>query len=131
MSLASVFDTVYLDDTVYGSKRALTEKTIPTSSGRMGRPPLGNKATQVRLSDEARARIEALCGKRGMAQFIRDAVDEKLERSAPQKPQQPPPPSSKPRTAGRPGKAASEAPAGSGGPAKKPKGFTIDGKPIY
>ena len=46
----------------------------------MGRPPLGNKPTMVRLSDEDRARIEALVGGRGMAGFIRDAVRAELDR---------------------------------------------------
>lgn len=46
----------------------------------MGRPPLGNKPTIVRLSEEDRARIEAIVGSRGMAAFIRDAVREELDR---------------------------------------------------
>ncbi len=46
----------------------------------MGRPPLDNKPTVVRLSDDQRSRIEVLVGKRGMSGFIRDAVDAELDR---------------------------------------------------
>lgn len=46
----------------------------------MGRPPLDNKATVVRLPDEIRERIRALVGDRGMAQFIREAVERELKR---------------------------------------------------
>jgi len=59
----------------------LDDFTIPDSPGRMGRPPLGNSPTQVRLSEEQKARIDALVGgQKRRAQFIRDAIDEKLER---------------------------------------------------
>lgn len=48
---------------------------------RMGRPPLNVKETKVRLSDETRARIERLLpGNYQMAKFIREAIDEKLDR---------------------------------------------------
>jgi hypothetical protein len=46
----------------------------------MGRPPLGNKPTQVRLSEDLRGRIRALVGESGMAQFIREAVERELKR---------------------------------------------------
>ena len=46
----------------------------------LGRPKLGVKQTTVRLTPEARARIEALVGSRGMAPFIREAVMRELER---------------------------------------------------
>lgn len=46
----------------------------------MGRPPLGNVATQVRLPEEVRERIRALVGEKGMAQFIREAVERELKR---------------------------------------------------
>lgn len=46
----------------------------------MGRPPLGFKATQVRLPDDLRARISALVGDKGMAQFIRAAIERELDR---------------------------------------------------
>jgi len=47
---------------------------------RMGRPPLNVKETKVRLSEEARRRIEALVGANRMAGFIREAVDNELDR---------------------------------------------------
>lgn len=46
----------------------------------MGRPPLNVTKLTVRLTDEQRRRIEAAVGPNRMAAFIRDAVDEKLER---------------------------------------------------
>jgi len=46
----------------------------------MGRPPLNVKETKVRLSEEARRRIEALVGANRMAGFIREAVDNELDR---------------------------------------------------
>ena len=46
----------------------------------MGRPPLNVKETKVRLTDEQRARIEALVGTYGMSKFIREAIDRELER---------------------------------------------------
>jgi predicted DNA-binding protein len=46
----------------------------------MGRPPLGNKSTNVRISEEVKERIRELVGEKGMARFIREAVDEKLAR---------------------------------------------------
>lgn len=49
---------------------------------RMGRPPMNVKETKVRLTDEQRQRIIALVGDQRMAAFIREAIDEKLEREA-------------------------------------------------
>lgn len=46
----------------------------------MGRPPLGNKATQVRLPQDVMDRIDALTGTNRRAQFIREAVLAELER---------------------------------------------------
>lgn len=47
----------------------------------MGRPPLkASVKFNVRLTDEQRQRIEAIVGNYGIAAFIREAVDEKLER---------------------------------------------------
>jgi len=46
----------------------------------MGRPPLNLKATQVRLSEDIRQRIEALVGPNKMAVFIREAVVAELDR---------------------------------------------------
>lgn len=45
-----------------------------------GRPPLGNKPTLVRLSEEVRERIRELVGEQGMAEFIREALDRELKR---------------------------------------------------
>ena len=47
----------------------------------MGRPVLNVKETKVRLSDETKARISRLCpGKYQMAKFIREAVENELDR---------------------------------------------------
>lgn len=46
----------------------------------MGRPPLGNKPTQVRLPEEMKARVIALVGTYGLAKFIREAVERELKR---------------------------------------------------
>mgnify|MGYP000032363871 CR=1 FL=1 len=45
----------------------------------LGRPKLGVKQTTVRLTPEARARIEALVGSQGMSAFVREAVMRELE----------------------------------------------------
>ena len=47
---------------------------------RVGRPPLNMKVLPVRLPHEIVAEIDARAGTYGRAQFIRDAVKEKLER---------------------------------------------------
>lgn len=52
----------------------------------MGRPALNLKMTPVRLTEEQRQRIIALVGDQRMAAFIREAVDEKLEREAAKQP---------------------------------------------
>lgn len=60
---------------------------IPLNPARMGRKPLdlqearNTKPTQVRLTAELRARIEAAAGPNRMAVFIREAIEEKLERA--------------------------------------------------
>lgn len=46
----------------------------------MGRPPLGMKATTIRLSVETIRRIEAQVGNRQLAKFIREAVERELRR---------------------------------------------------
>jgi hypothetical protein len=46
----------------------------------MGRPPLNVKPTQVRLSADLRARIEAMVGKQRMGQFLREAAEAELAR---------------------------------------------------
>ncbi len=59
--------------------QALAEKAIPASRPAMGRPPLGNKATQVRLPPELGERIDAVMGgPNRRAKFIRAAVEEVL-----------------------------------------------------
>ena len=50
------------------------------SDGRMGRPPLGMKATTIRLSVDTIRRIEAQVGNRQLAKFIREAVERELRR---------------------------------------------------
>lgn len=49
---------------------------------RMGRPALGIKATQVRLSEAIMAQIDAMAGPGKRAQFIREAVENELARRA-------------------------------------------------
>lgn len=46
----------------------------------MGRKPLGMKPTPVRIGDEMLSRVDALVGKYGRAQFIREAVEAELKR---------------------------------------------------
>ena len=46
----------------------------------MGRPPLGMKATTIRLSVDTIRRIEAQVGHRQLAKFIREAVERELRR---------------------------------------------------
>jgi hypothetical protein len=60
--------------------RHLMAKRESDSPARMGRPPLNLDKTVIRLSAETRKRIEALVGKRGMAGFIREAVERELAR---------------------------------------------------
>ncbi|AMK20427.1 Hypothetical protein K663_20353 (plasmid) [Sphingobium sp. MI1205] len=50
------------------------------SAETMGRPPLGMKPTTIRLSAETIRRIEALVGNRRLALFIREAVENELQR---------------------------------------------------
>lgn len=49
-------------------------------SARMGRPPLGVKATAVRFPPDVLDRIDELEGKHRRAIFIRAAVEAELER---------------------------------------------------
>ncbi len=62
----------------------MTQIPISVSGKRMGRPPLDKasdtKPTLVRLTGEQRQRIEALVGPNRMAVFIREAVENELER---------------------------------------------------
>ena len=52
----------------------------PVTARRMGRPPLNVEETKVRLNAGAKQRIAALVGENRMAAFIREAVEEKLQR---------------------------------------------------
>ncbi len=52
----------------------------PDSDAEMGRPPLGMKPTTVRLTAETLRRIAALVGNRRIASFIREAVENELQR---------------------------------------------------
>ncbi|MCW0197576.1 hypothetical protein [Sphingopyxis sp.] len=52
----------------------------PDSDDGMGRPPLGMKATTIRLSVDTIRRIEAQVGNRQLAKFIREAVERELRR---------------------------------------------------
>lgn len=61
-------------------ERVLTHFPVSDMPRRMGRPALGIKPTQVRLSEDDRERIRELVGDSGMASFIREAVSEKLRR---------------------------------------------------
>lgn len=58
----------------------MTTIPIPDTGARMGRPALNVKPTQVRLTAETRARIEALVGPSRMAAFIREAIEAELQR---------------------------------------------------
>lgn len=64
--------------------RALPLFAITVIPRHMGRPPLSKDSkttlTGVRLTDETRERIEALVGPKRMAAFIREAVEEALNR---------------------------------------------------
>lgn len=53
---------------------------VADSDGAMGRPPLGMKPTTIRLSTATIRRIEALVGNRRLALFIREAVENELQR---------------------------------------------------
>ncbi|QOT73297.1 hypothetical protein H5V43_14000 [Sphingobium fuliginis] len=53
---------------------------MPDSDRAMGRPPLGMKPTTIRLSTDTLRRIESLVGNRRIALFIREAVENELQR---------------------------------------------------
>ncbi|PQM28817.1 hypothetical protein CVO77_10385 [Sphingopyxis lindanitolerans] len=53
---------------------------VADSDSIMGRPPLGMKPTTIRLSADMIRRIEALVGNRRLALFIREAVENELQR---------------------------------------------------
>lgn len=59
----------------------LENNCVTDSAARMGRPSLGVKFTAIRLAPEILERIDALAGKGKRSEFIREAVQEKLDRS--------------------------------------------------
>lgn len=61
-------------------------KPVSDIQSRMGRPALGVKSTHVRLSDGVAERIDALVGPNRRAAFIREAVENELERREKQTP---------------------------------------------
>lgn len=64
----------------------LTDFQGTDTATRMGRPSLNVRETKVRLTDEQRARIEAVAGPNRMAAFIREAIEAELERRERRKP---------------------------------------------
>lgn len=62
----------------------MTEFPTTVIAPRMGRPPLNKDSkttlTGVRLTDEVRARIIKLVGENKMAAFIREAIENELQR---------------------------------------------------
>lgn len=58
--------------------------SVAATPSRMGRPPLSQKSvtqpTMVRLTVDVRERIIALVGTKGMAEFIRSAIEAELKR---------------------------------------------------
>lgn len=59
---------------------ALDIARVADRHGAMGRPPLGMKPTTVRLPVETIRRIDALVGNRRLAGFIREAIENELQR---------------------------------------------------
>ncbi|WP_304821857.1 hypothetical protein [Phenylobacterium sp.] len=45
----------------------------------MGRPPLMMKRTHISFTKESLARLDALVGKKGRAEFVRMALDQALD----------------------------------------------------
>ncbi len=62
-------------------EKLLTDFPVSDTAKPMGRPPLNVKMTPVRLRLDQLARIEKVAGPNKRAEFIRDAVDEKLDRN--------------------------------------------------
>jgi hypothetical protein len=58
----------------------LMQLGISTNVRGVGRPPLNIRPITIRLSSERLKRIEALVGKRRIAEFIREAVERELKR---------------------------------------------------
>lgn len=57
--------------------------TICGQHPRMGRPPLNLTRMHVNLSDEVIERMDAVVGAKGRSKFIREAIDQQLNRLAP------------------------------------------------
>jgi hypothetical protein len=68
----------------------LTQLSVSDTRKPMGKPPLDKdsktKPTQIRMTAETRARISSLVGDYGMAKFIREAINNELERRENEKP---------------------------------------------
>lgn len=66
--------------------------SVAATPSRMGRPPLSQKSvtqpTMVRLTVDVRERIVALVGDKGMAEFIRSAIEAELKRRERPRPSQ-------------------------------------------
>ncbi len=75
----------------------MTDFQTSVSGGRMGRPPLNVIMMSIRLSAVARARIETLVGKNHVAAFVRQAVENELQRVDPEGKSIPKPAEKKPR----------------------------------
>ena len=58
----------------------MTDLPISDTAGQMGRPPLNVKPTVVRLTPEALDRIERVAGPGKRSEFVREAVDNELDR---------------------------------------------------
>ncbi len=64
----------------------LTKFPGTDNARKMGRPPLNVKETKVRLTADQRQRIEALVGPNRMASFIREAIENELDRREKEEP---------------------------------------------
>ena len=77
-------------------ERVLTEFSTPDMPRGVGRPPLKPNektvAMTMRTDRPTLARIEALVGQRHMAKFLREAVEEKLQREEAARPARAPRP---------------------------------------
>ena len=62
----------------------MTDFQTSFSGGRMGRPPLNVIMMSIRISAVARTRIEALVGKNRVAAFVRQAIENELQRVDPE-----------------------------------------------
>ena len=58
----------------------MPEASTPATRRPMGRPPLNMKIVPVRLPPETVEQVDALVGTYGRAKFIREAVENELQR---------------------------------------------------